>query len=76
MSYALTHPGSADIVTVAHLRNQVQHLDEQYARQVRDPAAEGLALLRKAMIALYGERNPQERACPSRADGGDDQPSQ
>lgn len=132
MSYALTHPGSADIVTVAHLCNQVRHLDEQYvhvpsssllahagqclgqvrfltahavsgrvrrelyaveaeaailmgqlvwdasqrrdhassrmyldqaidaARQVRDPAAEGLALLRKAMIALYGERNPQE----------------
>ncbi len=132
MSYALTHPGSADIVAVAHLRNQVQHLDEQYvhvpsssllahagqclgqvrflathavsgrvrrelyaveaeaailmgqlvwdasqrrdhasarmyldqaidaARQVRDPAAEGLALLRKAMIALYGERDPQE----------------
>ena len=30
------------------------------ARQVRDPAAEGLALLRKAMIALYGERNPRE----------------
>ncbi len=132
VSHALTHPGSADIVTVAHLRNQVQHLDEQYvhvpsssllahagqclgqvrflsahaassrvrrelyaveaeaailmgqlvwdasqrrdhasarmyldqaidaARQVRDPAAEGLALLRKAMIALYGERDPQE----------------
>jgi transcriptional regulator with XRE-family HTH domain len=132
MSHALTHPGSADIVTVAHLRNEVQHLDEQYvhvpsssllahagqclgqvrflaahavsgqirrelyaveaeaatlmgqlvwdasqrrdhasarmyldqaidaARQVRDPAAEGLALLRKAMIALYGERDPRE----------------
>jgi transcriptional regulator with XRE-family HTH domain len=132
MSYALTHPGSADTVTVAHLRHQVQHLDEQYvhvpsssllagagqclgqvrflathavssrvrrelyaveaegailmgqlvwdasqrrdhasarmyldqaidaARQVRDPAAEGLALLRKAMIALYGERNPRD----------------
>jgi transcriptional regulator with XRE-family HTH domain len=30
------------------------------ARQVHDPAAEGLALLRKAMIALYGERNPRE----------------
>ena len=131
MSYALTHPGSADIVTVAHLRNRVHHLDEQYvhvpsssllaeagqslgqvrfiaahavsgrvrrelyaveaeaailmgqlvwdasqrrdhasarmyldqaidaARQVRDPAAEGLALLRKAMIALYGERDPR-----------------
>ena len=29
------------------------------ARQVRDPAAEGLALLRKAMIALYGEGDPQ-----------------
>ena len=28
------------------------------ARQVRDPAAEGLALLRKTMIALYGERDP------------------
>jgi len=132
MNYALTHPGSADLVTVADLGNQVQHLDEQYvhvpsssllartgqclgqvrflavhvvsarvrrelhgveaeaailmgqlvwdasqrrdhasarlyldqaidaARQVRDPAAEGLALLRKAMIALYGERNPRE----------------
>ncbi len=132
MSHALTHPGSADLVTVADLRNQVHHLDEQYvhvasssllaragqrlgqvrflaahaassrvrrelcaveaeaailmgqlvwdasqrrdhasarmyldqaidaARQVRHPAAEGLALLRKAMIALYGERNPRE----------------
>jgi transcriptional regulator with XRE-family HTH domain len=132
MSHALTHPGSADIVTVAQLRKQVHQLDEQYvrvpsssllahagqclgqvrflaahavsgrvrrelyaveaeaailmgqlvwdasqrrdhasarmyldqaidaARQVRDPAAEGLALLRKAMIALYGERNPRE----------------
>ena len=122
MRHALTHPGSADIVTVAQLRHQVQHLDEQYvhvpsssllahagqclgqvrflathavsgrvrrelyaveaeaailmgqlvwdasqrrdhasarmyldqaidaARQVRDPAAEGLALLRKVMI--------------------------
>jgi len=132
VSHALTHPGSTDLVTVAGLRSQVQHLDEQYvhvpsssllaragqclgqvcflaahaasgrvrrelyaveaeaailmgqlvwdasqrrdhasarmyldqaidaARQVRDPAAEGLALLRKAMIALYGERDPQE----------------
>ena len=132
MSYALTHPGSADLVTVADLRNQVRHLDEQYvllpsssllahagqcleqvrflaghtvggrvqrelyaveaeaailmgelvwdasqrrdhatarmyldqaidaAHQVRDPAAEGLALLRKTMIALYGERDPRE----------------
>jgi transcriptional regulator with XRE-family HTH domain len=131
-SHALTHSGSADTVTVAQLRNRVQHLDEQYvrvpssslladagqclgqvcflaahavssrvrrelyaveaeaailmgqlvwdasqrrdhasaqmyldqavdaARQVRDPAAEGLALLRKAMIALYGERNPRD----------------
>ena len=132
MNYTLKHPGSADLVTVAHLRHQVQELDEQYvhvpstallaracqhlgqvrflathavsglvrrelyaveaeaailmgqlvwdasqrrdhtsaqmylnqaiqaARQVRDPATGGLALLRKAMIALYGERNPQE----------------
>lgn len=29
------------------------------ARQIRDPAAEGLALLRKTMIALYGERDPR-----------------
>lgn len=132
MSHALSHPGSADLVTAADLRNQVHHLDERYvhvasssllaragqclgqvcflaahasrgkvrrelyaveaeaailmgqlvwdasqrrdhasarmyldqaidaARQVHDPAAEGLALLRKAMIALYGERNPRE----------------
>jgi transcriptional regulator with XRE-family HTH domain len=131
VSHALTHPGSTDLVTVAGLRSQVQHLDDQYvhvpsssllaragqclgqvrflaahatssrirrelyaveaeaailmgqlvwdasqrrdhasarmyldqaidaARQVRDPAAGGLALLRKAMIALYGERNPR-----------------
>jgi hypothetical protein len=29
------------------------------ARNIRNPATEGLALLRKAMIALYGERDPQ-----------------
>ena len=132
MSYMLTHPSSADLITVAHLRQQVQQLDEQYvlvpstvllahagqylgqvrflathavrsrvrrdlyaveaeaailmgqlvwdasqrrdhasarmyldqaidaARKVRDPAGEGLALLRKSMIALYGERNPRD----------------
>ena len=130
LDYALTHPGSTDLVTVAELRQEVQLLDQQYilvpssslladagqilgqvrflsanaanlrvrrelhaveaeaailmgqlvwdasqrrdhasarlyydqairaARQVRDPAPEGLALLRKAMIALYGERDP------------------
>jgi transcriptional regulator with XRE-family HTH domain len=30
VSHALTHPGSTDLVTVAGLRSQVQHLDEQY----------------------------------------------
>ena len=30
----------------------------QAARQIRDATAEGLALLRKAMIALYGEDDP------------------
>src|ERR1700722_1140914 len=127
----LGHPASADLVTAAYLRQQVQRLDERYvhvpstvllaeagqclgqgrvlaarsgqgrvrrewlageagaailmgqlvwdgaqrrdhgsarlyldqaigaARQVRDPAAEGLALLRKAMVALYGERDPR-----------------
>jgi transcriptional regulator with XRE-family HTH domain len=131
LDYTLTHPGSADLVTVAQLRRKVQQLDEQYvlvasssllagagqalgqvrflaanavnlrvrrelyaveaeaailmgqlvwdasqrrdhesarlyfdqaasaARHVRDPATEGLALLRKAMIALYGESSPQ-----------------
>lgn len=29
------------------------------ARKIRAPAAEGLALLRKSMIALYGEHNPR-----------------
>lgn len=28
------------------------------ARQVRDPATEGLALLRKSFVALYGEKDP------------------
>jgi transcriptional regulator with XRE-family HTH domain len=28
------------------------------ARQARDPAAEGLALLRKSFVALYGEKDP------------------
>ncbi len=132
MQYALTRPGSADLVTVAQLRHQVQELDERYvrvqstallahagqclgqvrflaahavngrvrrelcaveaeasilmgqllwdasqrrdhatarlyldqaieaARHIRDPAAEGLAVLRKAMIALYGERSPED----------------
>ena len=132
LDYALTHPASTDIVTVAHLRREIQRLDEQYvhapsttlladagqclgqvrflgthalkgavrrelfaleaeaailmgqlvwdasqrrdhqsarlyldqaieaARNIRDPATEGLALLRKAMIALYGERDPRE----------------
>ena len=36
------------------------YLDQaiEAARQVRDPATEGLALLRKAMISLYGEHQP------------------
>jgi hypothetical protein len=132
LTYALVHPASADLVTVAHLRQQVEQLDEQYVRvpstllladagqclgqiaflsaharngrvrrelstaeaeaavlmgqlvwdasQRRDHASarvyfdraigaasqgghaavEGLALLRKCMVALYGERNPAE----------------
>lgn len=131
LGYALTHPGSVDLTTVAQLRQEVRILDEQYvtvpssallahagqclgqvrflgahavgrvrrelyaveaeaailmgqlvwdasqrrdhasakaylhdairaARQIRDQAAEGLALLRLAMIALYGERNPRD----------------
>jgi DNA-binding XRE family transcriptional regulator len=131
LEYALTHPTSVDLVTVGHLRHQVQQLDERYdrapstsllaeagqclgqvgflsanatkgrvrrelyaveaeaatlmgqlvwdasqrrdhatahqyldqavtaARQFRDPAAEGLALLRKSFVALYGERDPR-----------------
>lgn len=130
LEYALAHPGSADLVTVAHLRQRVEELDEQYvrvpstllladagqclgqvgflsaharngrvirelrvvdaeaavlmgqlvwdasqrrdhasarvyldraaeeARECGDRALEGLALLRKSMVALYGERNP------------------
>jgi tetratricopeptide (TPR) repeat protein len=132
LQHALKHPAAADLVTVAHLRQQIEQLDEQYihlpstalladagqylgqvrflathavrsrvrrelyaveaeaailmgqlawdasqrrdhasartyldqaiaaAQQVRDPASEGLAQLRKAMIALYGEKNPRE----------------
>ncbi len=128
---ALKRPSSVDLVTVAHLRHQVQQLDERYdrapstslladagqclgrviflsanatkgrvrrelcaveaeaatlmgqlvwdasqrrdhatahlyfdqavnaARQLHDPAAEGLALLRKSFVALYGEHDPR-----------------
>lgn len=131
LDFALKHPGSADLVTVAHLRHQVDQLDERYvrepstalladagqylgqvrflaahaangrvrrelcaveaeaatlmgqlvwdasqrrdnatahlyldqairaARQFRDPVAEGLALLRKTIVVLYGEREPR-----------------
>lgn len=129
LTYALTHPGSVDLVTMAQLRHEVQVLDEQYvtvpssallahagqclgqvrflgshaggrvrrelyaveaeaailmgqlvwdtshrrdhasarlylgqaieaARLIGGPALEGLALLRKAMISLYGEHDP------------------
>jgi len=128
--YALAHPGSVDLVTVARLREQVHTLDQRYdrapstsllaetgqclgqvvflrahaptnrvrrellaveaesatlmgqlvwdasqrrdhaaahgyfdraigaARQLCDPAAEGLALLRKGFVTLYGEKDP------------------
>lgn len=32
LSYVLANPASADLVTVAHLRQQVEQLDEQYVR--------------------------------------------
>jgi tetratricopeptide (TPR) repeat protein len=131
LRFALTHPGSADLLSVAYLREQVRRLDERYvrvpstalipetghylgqivflggharrtyvrrelhaaeaeaatlmgqlvwdasqrrdhdtavgyfdqaiqaARQRGDKAPEGLALLRKSFVALYGWRDPQ-----------------
>jgi transcriptional regulator with XRE-family HTH domain len=131
LDFAFQHPGSTDVVTVAHLRHQVGQLDERYvrepstalladagqylgqvrfleahaangrvrrelcaveaeaailmgqlvwdasqrrdnatahlyldqairaARQFHDPVAEGLALLRKTIVVLYGEREPR-----------------
>ncbi len=131
LGYALTHPAGADLVAVAHLREQVRRLDEQYdrspaaaliagtgqclgqigflraharradvrrdlcaaeadaatlmgqlvwdasqrrdqaaalayydqavtaARSRGDRAAEGLALLRMSMVALYGHKDPR-----------------
>jgi len=128
--YALQHPGSVDLVTVARLREQVHTLDERYdrapstsllaetgqclgqviflrahaptsrvcrellvveaesatlmgqlvwdasqrrdqatahgyfdqaieaTRLLRDPTAEGLALLRKSFVSLYGDKDP------------------
>jgi len=44
LGYALAHPAGADLVAVAHLREQVRRLDEQYDRS---PAA--------ALIAGTGE---------------------
>jgi transcriptional regulator with XRE-family HTH domain/tetratricopeptide (TPR) repeat protein len=142
LGYAFAHPASADLVTVAHLREQVRRLDKQYDRspaatliaetgqclgqigflraharradvrrelyaaeaetatlmgqlvwdasQRRDQAtalayydqaaaaarnrgeraAEGLALLRTSMVALYGHKNPRAglEACEHTAD--------
>jgi hypothetical protein len=45
LGHALAYPASADLVTVAHLREQVHRLDEQYDRS---PAA--------ALIAETGQR--------------------
>jgi transcriptional regulator with XRE-family HTH domain len=131
LDFAIRHPGSADFVTVAHLRSQVHRLDERYvyepstalladvgqhlgqirflntharsgrirrelgaveakaamlmgqlvwdasqrrdhdtahlyldqeihaAQQFSDPIAEGLALLRKTIVVMYGEQNPR-----------------
>ncbi|HLJ99524.1 MAG TPA: helix-turn-helix transcriptional regulator, partial [Streptosporangiaceae bacterium] len=145
LGYALAHPAAADLVTVAHLREQVRLLDEQYdrspaaaliaetgqclgqigflraharrsdvrrdlcaaeaeaailmgqlvwdasqrrdqatalayydqavtaARQRADRAAEGLALLRTSMVALYGHKDPSAglAACQQTADVAD-----
>jgi hypothetical protein len=131
LGFTLQYPLNVDLVTVAHLRHQLQQLDARYdrvpstsllaeagqclgrvgflsaktmkgrvrrelyvleaeaatlmgqlvwdasqrrdhasahlyfdqavnaARQLRDPAAEGLALLRKSFVALYGEHDPR-----------------
>jgi transcriptional regulator with XRE-family HTH domain len=130
LDFAQRRPASADLVTVALVRDQVQRIDERYdkapsaallaeagqclgrvnflsanargpvrrelyaveaeaatlvgqlvwdasrrrdhatahtyfdqavsaARQLHDPAAEGLALLRKSFVVLYGERDPR-----------------
>jgi transcriptional regulator with XRE-family HTH domain len=50
LGYALAHPASADLVTVARLREQVRRLDEQYDRS---PAA--------ALIAETGQCLGQAR---------------
>lgn len=34
LGYALAHPASVDLVTVAHLREQIRRLDEQYDRRL------------------------------------------
>lgn len=145
LHYALQHPSSVDLVTVARLREQVHTLDERYdrapstsllaetgqclgqvvflrahapttrvcralrvveaesatlmgqlvwdasqrrdqatahgyfdqaiaaTRQFRDPAAEGLALLRKGFVALYGEKDPVSGLQLSQADRRDHQ---
>jgi transcriptional regulator with XRE-family HTH domain len=43
LGYVLAHPVSADLVAVAHLREQVRRLDERY--DLRCPAPSGLRIL-------------------------------
>jgi hypothetical protein len=97
LTYAVEHPSSVDLVTVARLHQQVEDLDLRYdrvpsttllagagqclgqvsflrehatartyfdqaitaAQQLPNPAAEGLATLRKCFVALYGEKDPK-----------------
>lgn len=65
VSHALVHPGSTDILTVAHLRNEVQHLDEQY---VHVPSS---SLLARAWpvswAAAFPGRTRGQRPDPARA---------
>jgi hypothetical protein len=57
LGYALAHPASTDLVAVAHLREQVRRLDEQYDRS---PAA---TLIAEAGQCLGQVMFPREHAC-------------
>ncbi len=63
MSHALSHPGSADLVTVADLRSQVHHLDEQYVHVASSSllARAGQCLGQVCFLAAHASRGKVRR---------------
>ena len=66
LGYALAHPAGADLMAVAHLREQVRRLDEQYDRS---PAAALIGGTGQCLGQIGFLRAHARRACPGPSAG-------